>query len=173
MFEVVALTLGLSAANAATVSEIPNFTLGLPTIELNAADFARVGECGSGQSVGAGGCFAHDVNDLQVKFGRNFGEIDSQDANQLWTINFTQPRRAVEFSVSDMMDMSWSEAFRITVDDATWETTARRGNGTLSYFRVTFDKVVRSTSILLEHVGLQPGTNQSGDGFGVNVCRKR
>jgi hypothetical protein len=154
----------------ASITEIDGYTTGAPRINLNAADFLRTsGPCGSGLSVQTDGCSARDVGPLQQRFGRYSGEVDSQDANQLWLINFEAPSQTVEFSISDMMDMPWSTEFRITAADAVWSEFERRQNGTKSYFRITLDRVVSELAVLLGHAGIGRPGSASNDGFGIGV----
>ncbi len=111
-------------ASATTLTEIGGFDPSVKPVKLNAGDFTRVGSCGGGLSVQTDGCAAIPVGALQEKYGRYAGEIDSQDADQQWNLTFAQPRSVLEFSVSDIMDMKWSQSFRITAAaDAVWETS--------------------------------------------------
>jgi hypothetical protein len=171
------LTLAASPAPAATITEIGGFDTTLQSVQLRASDFTRVGPCGGGLSVSGDGCSAIPVGALQQTYGRYAGEIDSQDASQLWNLSFAQPRSVFQFSVSDMMDMSWSQSFRMTAHDtsavdAVWEETQRQQGGTIRYFQVVLDQAAQAVSMLFEHIGIQPGKPFSGDGFGVGVCRK-
>jgi hypothetical protein len=170
---IAALALLAGPASAATITEIGGFDTTLKSVALRASDFTRVGPCGGGLSVSFDGCSAIPVGALQQTFGRNAGEIDSQDATQLWNLSFDQPRSVIEFSVSDMMDMYWSKSFRITAGaDAVWEETQRQKGGTIRYFQLVLDQAENAVSILFEHVGIQPSFAASNDGFGVGVCRK-
>jgi hypothetical protein len=170
------LTLAAGPAPAVTITEIGGFDTTLQSVTLRASDFTRVGPCGGGLSVTGDGCAA-TLNASDTLWGRYAGEIDSQDATQLWNLSFAQPRSVIQFSVSDMMDMYWSQAFRITAHDtsaadAVWEETQRQQGGTIRYFQVVLDEAAQAVSILFEHVGIQPRFAASNDGFGIGVCRR-
>jgi len=167
------LTIAAGPASAATITEIGGFDTSIKWVALRTSDFTRVGSCGGGLSVSFDGCSAIPVDALQQRFGRNPGEIDSQDADQLWHISFSQPRSVFQFSVSDIMDMKWSQSFRITAAaDAVWEQTRHQQGGNVHYFQVALDRAQQAVSVLFEAVGVQPGFGSSNDGFGVGVCRK-
>lgn len=168
-----ALMLALTApAGAATLTEIGGFDPHGPSLTIDAGDFTRVGACGGGASVVAGGC-AVVVNGSDTKWGRYAGEADSQDANQIWNVSLPKPRSTIQFSVSDMMDMPWSTGFRITgAADAVWEESQRQQSGTVRYFELVLDKATAQVAVLFEHLGIQPGKAFSGDGFGVGVCHR-
>jgi len=167
------LVLAAGPAPAVTITEIGGFDSTLKSAPLRASDFTRVGACGGGLSVQTDGCAAIPVGMLQEQFGRHLGEIDSQDADQLWNLHFAQPRQVIEFSVSDMMDMPWAQSFRITANaDAVWEETQHKADDNTRYFQVVLDRAERTVSILFQQLGFQPGYNASNDGFGIGVCRK-
>jgi hypothetical protein len=160
-------------AHAATITEIAGFDPSLRPVPLRASDFTRVGACGGGASVTGDGCGVTTL-DANTRWGRYAGEIDSQDANQLWSLSFAQPRDRLQFSVSDMMDMPWSQSFSITsTADAVWTESQRQPSGTIRYFELALDKATTAVSILFQHAGLEPGKAFSGDGFGVGACRPK
>lgn len=160
-----------SPGDAATITEIAGFT-DTRAVRLEAADFTRLGAaCGTGQSVQTDGCSARAVAPLQQRFGRYAGEVDSQDANQIWTISFAQPRSSVQFALSDIMDMRWSTAFRVTAAGVVWETHERRRSGSRTYIEIALDRAVRTLTVALEHFGVERPGSASNDGFGVGVCR--
>lgn len=90
-----------------------------------------------------------------------------------WNVDFGERVRSVTFAVDDAMDMKWSTGFRVSALDAIWDLDPGQPNGNRHWLTIAFDKAVRRAAILFESFGLQPGTAQSGDGFGISgasVC---
>ena len=128
-------------------------------IALNVADFARVGQTGSGRSItaGHGNPYEKGPGDRRP-YGRfdPFGVswIDSGDGDRtVWTVRHDKAFTRLTFALTDAFDQKRDDRyggksyFRLKAAGATWSIDKREKNGTLHWITILLDDPVKRLKV--------------------------
>ncbi len=154
----------------AVVTELAGPPSGGTPISLDAGDFTRLGQCGTGGSVIGDGCSVVDKDNpnLPTAYGRfspfDLDWIDSQDIDDLvWTVNSAVPFTSLTFFLVDAHDQASSYFEMIYEGAKIWEIPLRLPNSNFFWLMVTFDGPVTTADLRFR--------TRLNDGYGIVAPR--
>jgi hypothetical protein len=163
-------TVPAAPAWGAVVTVLDNPTIDGTPISLLTANFTRLGQCGTGESVIGDGCSVVDKNnpDAPDAFGRfspfKLDWIDSQDIDDLvWTVTSDVPFQSMTFALVDAHDQPNSYFNMIYDGTEIWEIPTQLPNRNLFWLMVTFDGPVTTADLRF--------TTRHNDGYGILAAR--